>query len=243
MKQDTLTPVEKQVLKGCATGEWADIAQHLARRKNWSRLRAMMRSTAYHEAGHVAARMFTGLEPWHVVHVSIIPDAKTTGRERSERNFAEVALAHYPPPLMRCAGRSLLLGMLAGRGAEARVAAPDDREDILDDDALWMQGEDEGTDLFRAMRIADTMARPGMPAHRVLNMAARWTEEMLALPDVWRCVETLAGMLIERGIIEDKAEIMAACEPILDGWMKLPTWKRRLSFTKAEMASLQEGAQ
>ncbi len=85
-----------------------------------------------------------------------------------------------------------------------------------------------------AAHVADIMARPGMPARRVLALAAKWTDEMLALPDVWRTVETLAGMLLASGTIEDRAEIMAACDGIAYAGMKLPKWKRRLFPTKAE---------
>jgi hypothetical protein len=231
MKKSKLTKVERRILKA-----WK--AAGLAVKANTSTIRGMSRRTAYHEAGHVAARMFTGLDSGHIIHVSIIPEGEMDGHERSERNTAEFALDAYPPPLMRTVGRCLLLGMLAGRGAEARVAVPEDREDILDEGALFEQGEEEGTDLFRALRIADIMAGPRMPARRILEQAAKWTDEMLALPDVWRCVETLAGMLLERGTIEDADEIMAVCDGILYASLKLPKWKRRLSVTKAEVEAM-----
>jgi hypothetical protein len=202
----------------------------------------MMRRNAYHEAGHVAARMFTGLEAGHLVLVSIIPDGDTDGRETSERNLTERALCanapdtHYPRALKRTHGFCLLLGLLGGRGAAARIAAPEDLEDILDPDSEdW---DICGTDLSRAWTVAEIMARPGMPARRVLALAAKWTEEMLALPDVWRTVERLAAMLLQRGTIEDRNEIMAACDGILYAGMKLPKWKRRLLPTKAEQKAM-----
>ena len=121
-----------------------------------------------------------------------------------------------------------MLAMLAGRGAEARIADPEDREDILDENAIWEEGETEGTDIFRALRIADIMAGPRMPARRVLTLAEKWTGEMLALPEVWRCVEKLAHILLERGIIKDREEIDAVCSGVFCLSFKLPIWKRRL---------------
>jgi hypothetical protein len=47
-------------------------------------------------------------------------------------------------------------------------------------------------------------------------------------------VETLAGMLLERRTIEDRDEIIAACDGILDAGLTLPKWRRRLTVTKAE---------
>jgi len=220
MKRDTLTKTERRFVKAWEAAEGCAVKAA----PEW--IRGMVRRTAFHEAGHVAARMFNGFEAGHIVHVSIIPDATNNGHTRV-RACAELILKHYPPPMKRSAGRCLLLDLLAGRGAANRVADPEDREDILDEDALWMEGEQEGTDLFRALRVAEIMARPGMPARRVLALAEKWTVEMLALPDVWRTVETLAGMLLDRGTIE-AAEIMPACENILGMSMNLPKWRRRL---------------
>ena len=42
-----------------------------------------MRQTAYHEAGHVAARLFTGQDASHVLRVSIMPDSKCKRSSRS----------------------------------------------------------------------------------------------------------------------------------------------------------------
>ena len=235
MKTDTLTKTERRFVEAWERSE----GRAIQCTPEW--IRGKVRRVAYHEAGHVAARMFTGQEARNIVHVSIIPDGMNDGHERSERNIAEIALAAYPPPMMRGAGRCLLLALLAGRGAAARIAAPEDRIEILDDDDLWMEGEQKGTDLFRALRVADIMARPYMPAYRVLNLAAKWTEEMLALPDVWHSVETLAGMLLDRGTIEDVDEIMAACDGILCAGLKLPNWKRRLTMTKAEIDAIPRG--
>lgn len=225
MKRNALAKTERRIVNAWkAAGLKVNAAPAYIREK--------IRKTAYHEAGHVAARMFTGHEAGHIIHVSIIPEGFIDGHERSNRNYAESLLSDYHEEAKRANGRCLLLGLLAGRGAEYRIAAPDEREDILDENAIWEQGEEEGTDLFRALRVADVLARPGMPARRVLALAEKWTVEMLALPEVWRTVETLAGTLLERGIITDAKEILATCESILDLGMSLSKWKQRLGLMK-----------
>lgn len=195
-------------------------------------LRKEIRRVAYHEAAHVAARMFTGHEASHVLLVSILPDAATDtlGRERSERNVSEVLLPHYPDDMKQANGRCLLLSLLAGRAAEDRL--DDSPSPLADEMALrWCETwEQEGTDFFRAEKIAGIMARPGFPAHRVLHLAAKWTEEMLAVPEVWATVERLAALLIERGEIADREEIESVCEGIVFMVGRLPRWKRRLFF-------------
>lgn len=220
MKFNKLTSIERQVVSA-----WKAEGLDVKASAEW--IRAKVRRTAFHEAGHVAARMFTGHEASHIVHVSIIPDGQNHGHERSYM-FSESFLERWPPAAMRSAGRCLLLGLLAGRGCEAVVAEPEDREDILDEDALWWEGEEQGTDLCRALRIADIMARPGMPARRILSLAEKWTVEMLELPEVWRTVETLSALLLARGVLE-QSEIFPVCESIEYLGLTLPKWRRRLA--------------
>lgn len=229
MRHNELTEVERRVVKA-----WK--AAGLTVPTDPATVRSMTRRTAYHEAGHVAARMFTGQEAGHILHVSIIPEGESDGYERSERNFVEFMIEAYPPQMKRGAGRCLLLALLAGRGAEARVATSEDREDIIDlENEEW---EIEGTDLFRAWRVAGILKRPRANTWRVLALAEKWTIEMLELPAVWQSVERLAGMLLERGTIEDRDEIMTVCDDILFMGLLLPRWKRRFALTKAEAKAM-----
>ncbi len=232
MKPRGMTDVERRVAEG-----WKAFGFPI----RMVRLRSRLMETAYHEAGHSAARLFTGLEAGHVVGLSVIPTVENQGFERVVGACAEHWFSSAPWPVMRGVGRCALLNLLAGRGAQARVTAPEERADTLDEDALWEEGEIEGTDLFRALRIAKIMARPGMPDYRVLTLAAKWTGEMLALPDVWRTVETLASLLLIRGTI-DRDEIMTACEGIRDMALWLPKWKRRLFLSKDEHRSAEKEA-
>ena len=125
----------------------------------------------------------------------------------------------------------LLLSILGGRGAAARIALPEEYEDILDEEALWEQKEEEGSDLFRSLRIAEIMAQPKRPANLLLSLAEKWTHEMLELTEVWRCVETLANLLLEQGTIENPEKINATGQKIMFMGLNLPKWRNRLAMT------------
>lgn len=200
-------------------------------------IREMVKATAYHEAGHFAARCFTQLEFSHVQRISILPDMKTQGRVTSERNFTAHSLASYPPPLQRSNGRMLLLMNFAGTGAEIIVSG--EFESILEcwdclaefDDNY----DDETTDYFKARRIAGIMARPGYPAHQILNLAEKWTLEMLRIPAVWNVVETVGNALIERGEISDD-DLYDMTESFgCPTCFHIPKWRRRLLTKPGEM--------
>lgn len=203
---------------------------------NQDGFRFFIRRTAFHEAAHIAASMFTGLEANHVVRVTIIPDAGTLGRAISERCMAEQEIETLPSPLQRTTGRRLLLSLLAGRGSDYRISPVEVREEIVQPDSA--EFGDEGSDLFRAKRIADIMARPGMNARQVLEQAGEWTREMLQLPAVWNCVERLGNKLIKDGSIESKDEIHELCEDILYLGNTLQPWRQRFSLTKTEHKSV-----
>ena len=131
-------------------------------------------------------------------------DKGTMGRMTSERAFTERGLESYPPPLQRSNGRMLLLEQLAGVGAQIIIDQSDEHESILSymEEEDWCGEEDTSTDSSRARRIARIMAKPYMPAHRILNMAEKWTMEMLRISAVWSVVEIVAGKLIEHGELE-----------------------------------------
>lgn len=199
-------------------------------------IRERVRETAYHEAGHFAARWFTQLEFSHVQRISILPDMKTMGRETYERPFAEFLLERNPPPIIRSNGRMLLLMNFAGTGAEIIVSG--EFEGILE---CWEfladcddNYDDETTDYFKARRIAEIMARPGYPAQRILNLADKWTLEMLRIPAVWNVVETVGNALIERGEIagEDLYDMVSFdCQTCFH----IPKWRRRMCPKPGEL--------
>jgi len=231
-----LTKIERQVLD-------ARLAFGQSMPADPAAFRQELRLTAYHEAGHVAARMFTGQEANHLVSVSIIPDAGSDGHAKAERNEAIIMLETYPPPKIRTAGRCLLLTLLAGRGAEARLD-PRKTKAVLDLQSRLLQSQilvplsrewdTEDTDLFHAWRVAGIMREARKEnIWRVLEQAERWTIKMLVFPPVWASVERLAGMLLEHGTIADRDEIAEACDDILYLGLTIPKWHHRLVPSKA----------
>ena len=236
-----LTKIERQVLD-------ARLAFGQSMPADPAAFRQELRLTAYHEAGHVAARMFTGQEANHLVSVSIIPDAGSDGHAKAERNEAIIMLETYPPPKIRTAGRCLLLTLLAGRGAEARLD-PRKTKAVLDLQSRLLQSkilvplsrewDTPDTDLYHAWRVA-TIMRESRKEYiwRVLERAEIWTIEMLAMPPVWASVEKLANMLLERGTIADPDEIDEACDEIRYLGITQPKWYRRLVPTLAERKAM-----
>jgi len=196
------------------------------RRITVQRLRLMMRLIAYHEAGHVVARMFTGTEFSHVVRLSIAPNDESLGRETTELCTEEATIEACPSQAQKhSAGKRLLITLLAGRGAIARLSGHDSRFRILDaDPEEW---EVEGSDVFRAERVAGIMAGAAQPHWHFLQEAEKWTTEIMDMPVVWKCVKRLAGRLIKDGSIEGDA-IMDCCDEVSLLGVSLPKWRRRL---------------
>ena len=204
--------------------------------RHWQSIRKFMRETAYHEAGHYVANCFTGLDLYHVVLLSIMPDKIHNGRMTSVGSSTEPLLGRFPPSLKQSNGRMLLLKVLAGAGVDTLLddegqgceSILDYWENYFDDDKYT-----EGTDYFRAHRIATIMEKPYMPAGRILSLADKWTMEMLTIPVVWNAVETVAGKLLELGEIngEELFNIIDTSTGFeVDFYRKLPKWRRRLAF-------------
>lgn len=70
-----------------------------------------------------------------------------------------------------------------------------------------------------------------MPANRLINLAEKWTVEMVDILRVWQAVETLAGRLLDRGTVSaGNGELDAVCRDIRSLGRRLPTWRRRLGL-------------
>lgn len=196
-------------------------------------IRNSMKKVAYHEAGHFAARLFTQLESSHVLEISIIGNSKRAGYVRSERNYTESTLKSYPPPLQRCNGYILLLNKLAGFGAEAILSQSEEWDSIFDycECEYGDCGYEEETDFYRALQIAKIMTKHFMPANMILNLANKWTLEMLKIPAVWNVVEIVADKLIKQGKITTNACQKLSGMAYDSNFPKiceLTKWKRRL---------------
>lgn len=190
---------------------------------------------AYHEAGHVVARLFTGHEAGHIQIVSIIPGAENLGHVRVNMSISERCLDQYPEFLRQTSGRCLLIDMLAGRVADDRVRPDTEREEIVD-----FYGEElemEGSDLFRAARVSSIMARKYMSQDRILRLAEKWTKEMFEIPQVWNACERLAEALLNSGTVRP-AKIEKLCGDVCDMAMRLPVWKRRLFLSQKQIEAM-----
>jgi len=197
-----LTKVEKQFLAAMEADPEAPHGLYDPNnQQDLSSLREKIRITAYHEAGHFAAKLFTQLELSHVLYISIIPENGIVGCMIVERPYAQYMLASHPPYVQRCQGMMLLLEKLAGYGTEIIMDKSDKSESIYDYCECKDLLDEENQDFFKANLIAEIMARPHMPVHSILKVADKWTLEMLRIPAVWNALETVACKLIKQGKI------------------------------------------
>jgi len=135
----------------------------------------------------------------------------------------------------------LLLMNLAGYGTVILDQEKEGWESIYD--CFWDQGEseEENTDIGEAFRIAEIMARPFMPASRILNLADKWTLEMLRMPAVWSVVKNVAEKLIKEGEIKgDSLEELTciAYDSSFPNIFHLIKWKRRLLIKPGELDNM-----
>ncbi len=237
MINDKFTDVEQRVMENWHNGSEIkdDVNYDDPSSINIKFFRGLMKETAYHEAGHLVARMFTGLEFSHVQLVSIIPDKVTNGQMRCERPFTELYLEQVPMAQMqRSQGYSLLLELFAGYGS-VMVIEQSECETLWEYfyEELYIDEEyyEDGSDLCRADRIAGILSRPHFSKDRILGMTAGWTLEMLKMPAVWNAVETIAEILISKGeITNENIEIFSDLRRTLNVpmVMKMPKWSRRI---------------
>ena len=196
-------------------------------------LRARLKEIAYHEAGHVAARVFTWQEPSHICQISIMPKAESMGRVTIERPsvMCIVESGGYSDSIRRAQGYQLLLFLLAGDMA-AEAATGDLADFDLDE---WFDDfiDEDGTDAAQARRVAGAMSKPGWPSYKILDTARRWTAEMLMLPEVWQHIEGLANRLLDIGVvIGTDLDAFLSDSATLGLSMRLPKWRRRLHSVK-----------
>lgn len=128
-------------------------------------------------------------------------------------------------------GRRLLITLLGGRGAIARLCGGNSRDYILH--VAPEEWEMEGSDVFRAERVARIMAGASRPYWHFLQEAGKWTTEIMDIPVVWQGVKRLAGRLIKDGSIDGDA-IMDSCDDVSLMGLSLRRWKRRLYAGKGK---------
>lgn len=234
-----LTDVEKIVIESWSNRSDTprDVNRDDSNLVNIKFFRDFMKETAHHEAGHLVAKMFTGLEFSHVKSVSIIPDDKYNGRVLIERPYTELLLKQMPVEIQRSQGYGLLLELFAGYGSVMTMENKTSEYKTLSEYLYWDLYVDEddyadGSDLCRAERIAGILSRPHFSKDRILGMTANWTLEMLHIPAIWNAVETIAEMLISKGEIttDGNEEVFFNIRKELNvpRVTKIPKWSRRI---------------
>jgi len=198
-------------------------------------IRELMEATAYHEAGHFSARVFTRLELSHIQSISIIPDERNTGHVRYERAITEYVFIHRPRYRLRPNGYMLLLENFAGYGANMihEKAKYNNLIDYLSEekDEEWNDYFDvKEQDINRARRIAGFLSKPHFSKDRILSIAARWTMEMLSIPSVWNTVEATAKILLSKGevTLNNREISKLAYDSNVASIYHIPKWKNRI---------------
>lgn len=229
-----LTGIEKTFLAAMWANLEASPDFNINNPQYWPGLQNIIRKTAYHEAGHFAARCFTMVESPFGVSISIIPEHGRIGSLNYDRAFTVDLLESSPQSFQRRYGRMLILEYLAGAGAEIITGLSEGFKSILhysDKNNSHINGNII-SDCSNAIRVTNIMATPYMTPYKNLQLLKKWTLEMLRIPEVWSIVENLAGKLIAQGTIveDDICKIMAESDfPCI---FDLPKWRRRLSITQ-----------
>jgi len=196
-------------------------------------IREIMGKTAYHEAGHFGANVFTDFDHDLIMSISIIPDERIYGRVRYEHSIVERYFDIYPNKYFY--GYMLLLEMFAGYGAQMihKKAKYNNLIDYLyeEQDEEWEDySDDERLDIHRARRIASIMSKPYWSKDKIIFRAAKWTMEMLNIPSVWNAVDTTAKILLSKGEINNENEEITDLRFSLDvpKFSNIPKWEKRL---------------
>jgi hypothetical protein len=191
-------------------------------------IQQIIHRTAYHEAAHYAARWFTMLEVTHVLTVSIKPQGYKWGIVTSERPFTRSGLASAIDRWFD--GMTLLIMDLAGHCTDMILEQEDRGGASVIEYCLEEGMDDEGTDYDHAFKVANLMARPFMPAYRILFLAERWTREMLHIPAIWTAIERVAHALIKGGELSGDVayDIVSDIDPPTIFSSGYSRWRRRL---------------
>jgi hypothetical protein len=207
------------------------------KKPDWSVFdRARIKERAYHEAGHAVVEFLLGRAQSHLVHISMRGNDERAAYVRRERCIEAAFLLHAAVPAnQRPAFRSTAIRegifCLAGPAAEWKSTGDVDFHwfDQLCESAEW-DGDD---DFMHPLLFAKKVTKTEGHAWLLLRHMARWTDELLAVPRVWKTVESLADSLRHGDEMPGKA----ACAVMENAWgddAGLPLfalgrqWRRRM---------------
>jgi len=198
--------------------------------------------TAFHEAGHTLADWFCQELLWFD-EVTIRPDNVYLGHLETDdnRNILINIFSSYTrvskPPLMRC-----LIFDLAGPYAENMVTTKDP--------AWFRKGMAEErnrdvSDYYRAAELVKSIFHNPARENQILKKAARWTQELLNRPEMWKIVKDLATALIKKRGVLNKKQVLKIISttwkdmtvgPYLEIGSK---WRRRLHISDEALYATQ----
>jgi len=185
--------------------------------------------TAIHEAGHYVARAFLGGGTSNVAAVTIVPTDTASGQVVLERchDFQILSGGLLPARAAQPLGRRMLMEALAGPAAEARLNGDDAL--LAYADFFFCPDWALPRDYLDAGQIVECLAAPNESAAWIWDSATEWTEDLLSRPDIWAAIEAVASLLIADGTVDgDDDRLWQTVEPICDGALRDPTWRRRL---------------
>lgn len=195
-------------------------------------------STSYHEAGHAALYSFTGIGCGARFDcLSVIPDISSSGRMQAGSDPLNLDFNGDPWNVAWDKAHAKCDVLLSLSGPIAEAIANDEYYSLLSESeypaewdflryktfADWQAGSDMG----RAWTVAEALQSNTWPAFRVMAQMEKWTEEILRTPEVWDVVETLAGMLINNGVIL-RDDYFSIGSKIYGRKFSDRIWKRRL---------------
>ncbi len=209
-------------------------------------------AVAFHEAGHAVAHAFLGVGFRGATIITHAEDkmlGRVTGQPMdSPWIFKDMVGDPSAMAALARGHRSKMLFLHAGPAAESKYSYPGDaawapglimaREAIrrrasvaaiMED--VWMEPP-EGTDAEKLLQFA-WLIRQQEPQHSmegILQETARWTNEMLAIPEVWNAVEQVARLLLKHGTLEgdDGCPVHDAVKPIRGLALRHPAWVDRI---------------
>jgi hypothetical protein len=164
-------------------------------------------ATSYHEAGHAALYSFIGgSSRFH--SLSVVPVEGSTGRMEAGSDPLNLDFDGDPKNVAWDKAQAKCDVIISLSGPVAEAIAKDEYHSPVSEDVSWEPSlyesyNDwlEASDLGKAWVVAEALQSKTWPAFRIMVQLEKWTEEILRTPEVWDVVETLAGMLINSGVV------------------------------------------
>jgi hypothetical protein len=190
----------------------------IRRRTNWSAFdRARVKPHAYHEAAHAVVEFLLGRARSHLVHISMRGNDERAACVRRERCIELAFLLNAAIPVnQRAAFRSTAIRegilCLAGPAAEWKATGDVDFDWF---EQLYESAESDGdNDFLHPLLFARKVTKTEGHAQLLLRHMARWTDDLLAVPRVWKTVESLANSLRHGNVMSGKV----ACALMENAW-------------------------